>query len=170
MDRTPTRSHWNEKFPSPPSGWARTPYRGAGHHGGVSARGYHTYSPNSPTYSPGFNRGHRGGSPGRYGAGGRGYTGSPAIFGSGGRNFGEKQRRGNSFGNVPVRYKTATWRLVSVVHQGFRRNQITTYTMYFSPSMLEDPWAALQPKHTETPPIHKQDHYHTTESSREVPD
>ncbi|XP_051935619.1 lymphocyte antigen 6 family member pge isoform X1 [Hippocampus zosterae] len=161
MDRTPSRSHWNEKFPSPPSGWARTPYRGSGHHGDFSARGYHTYSPNSPTYSPGFNRGHRGGSPGRYGAGGRGYGGSPAIFGSGGRNFGEKQRRGNRFGRA-VNFSPAA---VNVQHESSG-----SIERYFSPSMLEDPWAALQPKHTETPPIHKQDHCRTTESSREIPD
>ncbi|XP_077352375.1 lymphocyte antigen 6 family member pge isoform X1 [Festucalex cinctus] len=136
MDQTPTRPGWNERFPSPPSGWARTPYRGAGNRGGHHARGHPAYSPNSPTYSPGFNRGHWGGSPGSSGGGGRGFGGSPSMFGSGGRNFGEKQRRGNSFGR-PNNFSP--------------RESSDSIERYFSPSMLEDPWAALQPKHTEAP-------------------
>ncbi|XP_037127741.1 lymphocyte antigen 6 family member pge isoform X1 [Syngnathus acus] len=138
MDQTPTRPKWNERFPSPPSGWARTPYRGAGHRG-ASPQGYYAYTPNSPTYSPGFNRGHWRDSPGS--GGGRGFGGSP-MSGSGGRNFSGKQRRGNNFGR-PTHFNSSA---VNVQHDF--PGPIETY---FSPSMLEDPWAALQPKHTETP-------------------
>ncbi|XP_057704720.1 M-phase-specific PLK1-interacting protein [Corythoichthys intestinalis] len=136
MDRTPSGAQWNERFSSPPSGWGRPPYRGPVHRGG-SGRGCHSYSPNSPTFSPGFNRGQRGGGSG---GGRRSFGGSPAMFGSGGRNFGEKQRGRNSFGS-PSNFKSAS---------NMQRETSDTIERYFSPSMLEDPWAALLPKQTQT--------------------
>ncbi|XP_061546328.1 M-phase-specific PLK1-interacting protein [Phycodurus eques] len=139
MDRSPSVPEWNQRFSSPPSRWARPPYRGPGHRG-ASAQGYPAYSPNSPAYSHGFNRGHRGGSPGGSGGGRRSFGGSPAVFGSGGRNFGEKHRRGNSFGR-PINFSPSASNVQCESSDSIER--------YFSPSMLEDPWAALQQKHTQ---------------------
>ncbi|XP_054655730.1 M-phase-specific PLK1-interacting protein [Dunckerocampus dactyliophorus] len=137
MDRLPARPQLNDSFPSPPSCWARPPYRG---HREASARGYPSYSPTSPMYSPGSNRGHWGGPQAGSGCRGRGFGGSPAVFGSGGRDFGERtQRRGNRF-EWPRNFSPSASKDPSS----------DSVEKYFSPSMLEDPWAALQPKESQT--------------------
>nr|XP_057914479.1 M-phase-specific PLK1-interacting protein [Doryrhamphus excisus] len=135
MDRLPARPPLNDSFPSPPSSWARPPYRG---HREPSARGYPSYSPTSPRYSPGYNRGHWGGPQAGSGYRGRGFRGSP-VFGSGGRDFGA-HRRGNRF-ERPQNFSPSA----------SKDHSSDSVEKYFSPSMLEDPWAALQPKESQTP-------------------
>ncbi|XP_061914431.1 M-phase-specific PLK1-interacting protein [Entelurus aequoreus] len=137
MDRLPARQPWNDRFPSPPSCWTRSPYGGPGHRGG-SSRGYPTYSPTSPMCSPvGFNRGHWG-SP-QTGSGGRGrsFGGSPARFGSGER----AHRRGHRF-ERPLNFSPSSSK--------DQDQSFDSIEKYFSPSMLEDPWAVLQPTEPQT--------------------
>uniref|UniRef100_A0A8C4DKI2 M-phase specific PLK1 interacting protein n=1 Tax=Dicentrarchus labrax TaxID=13489 RepID=A0A8C4DKI2_DICLA len=111
------------RFPSPASCWgfpgARFPY--GGHRGG-SPRGGPAFSPGSPVYSPGSHRGYRDGSPAGFGSGSRGFGDSPAGFGSGSRGFGGQMRRRGGSGSSD-----------------------SSVEKYFSPSMLQDPWAAMQP-------------------------
>ncbi|XP_042285030.1 M-phase-specific PLK1-interacting protein [Thunnus albacares] len=109
------------RFPSPASCWglpgARSPYGG-------SPRGCPPYSPGSPVFSPGSNRGYGGGSPGGFGSGGRGFGG-------------QMRRSGDGF-----------WRPQSCSPASAPRYQpgsSDSVEKYFSPSMLQDPWAALQP-------------------------
>ncbi|XP_041805749.1 M-phase-specific PLK1-interacting protein [Chelmon rostratus] len=116
------------RFPSPASCWgfpgARSPYGGSGHRGG-SPRGGAAYSPGSPFYSPGSNRGY--------------WDGSPAGLNSGSRGFGgQMRRRGGGF-RRPQSFSPAS-------AQKFQSaSSDSSVEKYFTPSMLQDPWAALQP-------------------------
>ncbi|KAM9349706.1 M-phase-specific PLK1-interacting protein [Symphorus nematophorus] len=116
------------RFPSPPSCWGfsgsgppRSPYGG-------SPRAGSPFSPGSPLYSPGQGPGP---GPGPY----RGFrdgsqTGSPSR-GSRGHMRG---RRGSGF------------RRPQSFSPGSAQNlQSDSVERYFSPSMLQDPWASLQP-------------------------
>ncbi|XP_029282673.1 M-phase-specific PLK1-interacting protein [Cottoperca gobio] len=116
------------RFPSPASSWGfpgdRSPYGGSGHRGG-SPRGCPAYSPVSPVYSPDSNQGYRDG------GGSRGFGDSPSGFGGG---FGGHMRhRGCGF-RRPQSFSPAS-----------AQNFQCGVEKYFSPSMLQDPWAALQP-------------------------
>ncbi|XP_044075599.1 M-phase-specific PLK1-interacting protein [Siniperca chuatsi] len=121
------------RFPSPSSCWgfpgARSPYGGSGHRGG-SPRGGPAYSPGSPVYSPGSNRGYRDGSP---------FSG----FGGGSRG-GQMWGRGAGF-RRPQSFSPAS-------APNFQSG--SSVEKYFSPSMLQDPWAALQ---ADTQPDRKQE-------------
>ncbi|XP_040002301.1 M-phase-specific PLK1-interacting protein isoform X1 [Xiphias gladius] len=116
------------RFPSPVSCWglpgARSPYGGSGYRGG-SPRGCPIYSPGSPVYSPGSNRGY--------------WDGSPAGLGSGSWGFGgQMRRRGDGF-RRPQSFSPGS-------AQKFQSGSSdSSVEKYFSPSMLQDPWAALQP-------------------------
>ncbi|XP_070775680.1 M-phase-specific PLK1-interacting protein [Enoplosus armatus] len=122
------------RFPSPTSCWgfhgARSPYGGCGHRGG-SPRGGPAYS---PAYSPGSIRGYRDGSPfSGFNSGSRGFGDSPAGFIGESRGFGGQMwRRGGGF------RRPSTQNLQSGPSD-------SSVEKYFSPSMLQDPWAALQP-------------------------
>ncbi|KAF3698479.1 hypothetical protein EXN66_Car014160 [Channa argus] len=110
------------RFPSPSSCWAfpgaRSPYGGSGHRG-ASTRVCPSYSPGSPSYSPGSNRGYRDRSPGGFISGSRGFGG-------------QMRRRGDGF------------RRPQSFSPNFQSSD-SSVEKYFSPSMLQDPWAALQP-------------------------
>ncbi|XP_030608414.1 M-phase-specific PLK1-interacting protein [Archocentrus centrarchus] len=125
-------------FCSPSSGWGfprspyggspygGSPYRGSPYggspHGGFP-RGYSPYSPCSPGYSPGSNRGYR--------------DGSAAGFGSGSRGFGGPMRqRGNGF-RRPQSYNPTS-------APNFKSSDAPVQK-YFNPSMMQDPWKNLQP-------------------------
>ncbi|XP_022622134.1 M-phase-specific PLK1-interacting protein [Seriola dumerili] len=118
------------RFPSPVSCWgfpgARSPYGGSGYREG-SPRGCPAYSPGSPVYSPGSNRGC--------------WDGSAARFGSGSRGFGgQMRRRGDGF-RRPQSFSPGSAQKFQVKFQ----SSDSSVEKYFSPSMLQDPWAALQP-------------------------
>ncbi|XP_045907208.1 M-phase-specific PLK1-interacting protein [Micropterus dolomieu] len=125
------------RFPSPASCWGfpgtRSPYGG-------SPRGGPAHSPGSPSYSPGSNRGYRDGSPfGGFGGGSRGFGDTPAGFGGGSRGFGGPTwRRGGGF-RRPQSFSPAS---AQNLQSGSADSPVEKY---FSPSMLQDPWAALQP-------------------------
>ncbi|XP_072219730.1 M-phase-specific PLK1-interacting protein [Leuresthes tenuis] len=133
MYRTPVRPQRSPggprpagRFPSPAPCWgfpgARSPYAGSGHRGG-SPRG--PYAPGSPVFSPVSNRGYA--------------DGSPAGFGSGSRDFtGQMRRRGDGFRRPPSFSPTSAPNLQSVASEA-------AVEKFFSPSMLQDPWQALQP-------------------------
>ncbi|XP_033505945.1 M-phase-specific PLK1-interacting protein [Epinephelus lanceolatus] len=114
------------RFPSPASCWsfhgARSPYGGSGHRGG-SPRGCPAFSPGSPVYSPGSNRGYR--------------DGSPAGFGSGSRGFGQSRHRGSGFRRPPSFSPGSA--------HSSQKPSDSSVQRYFSPSMLEDPWSSLLP-------------------------
>ncbi|XP_074505879.1 M-phase-specific PLK1-interacting protein [Sebastes fasciatus] len=107
------------RFSSPASSWrdpgALSPGPPVCSPYGGSPRGYHGY-----TYSPGSHRGYRDGSPARFGSGSRGF--GPRGFGSGSR--GGFQRSGSD-------------------HHMQGGSSDSSVEKYFSPSMLQDPWAAL---------------------------
>ncbi|KAE8290447.1 hypothetical protein D5F01_LYC10020 [Larimichthys crocea] len=130
------------RFPSPPSCWsfagARSPYGGSGHCGG-SPRGGPIYSPRCPVYSPGSVRGYRDASPSGFGNRPRGLGDSPGGFGNGSRAFGgQMRRRGGGF-RRPQSFSPSS-------AQNFQHGSSdSSVEKYFSPSMLQDPWAALQP-------------------------
>ncbi|XP_035491213.1 M-phase-specific PLK1-interacting protein [Scophthalmus maximus] len=120
------------RFPSPVSCWgfpgSRSPHGGSGYRG-VSPRGGAAYSPGSPAYSPGSNRGY--------------WDGSPAGFGSGSRGRGaQMRRRGDGF-RRPQSFSPGS---AQKFHGRFQfGSSDAAVEKYFSPSMLQDPWAALQP-------------------------
>ncbi|KAM7399923.1 hypothetical protein PAMA_004553 [Pampus argenteus] len=104
------------RFQSPSSCWR---FPGTRSPYGGSPRGCPPYSPGSPVYSPGSNR--------EYGG-----------FGSGGREFREQMRRsGDGFRRPPSCSPNSTSRS--------QPRSSDSVEKYFSPSMLQDPWAALQP-------------------------
>ncbi|KAM4550914.1 M-phase-specific PLK1-interacting protein [Odontesthes bonariensis] len=133
MYRTPVRPQQSPgaprpagRFPSPAPCWgfpgARSPF--SGHRGG-SPRGCRPYAPGSPVFSPGSNRGYA--------------DGSPAGFGSGSRDFtGQMRRRGNGFRRPPSFSPTSAPNSQSAGSE-------VAVEKFFSPSMLQDPWQALQP-------------------------
>uniref|UniRef100_A0A665TM57 Uncharacterized protein n=1 Tax=Echeneis naucrates TaxID=173247 RepID=A0A665TM57_ECHNA len=152
MYRTPVRPQRSPgaprpagRFPSPVwcAAGSRSPYGGSGYRGG-SPRGCHAYSPSSPVCSPGSNRGC--------------WDGSAAGFGGGPRGFGgQMRRRGDGF-RRPRSFSPGSAQNVQVRFQVFSRDDpimtselvwvksgITLVEKYFSPSMMQDPWAALQP-------------------------
>ncbi|XP_036938555.1 M-phase-specific PLK1-interacting protein [Acanthopagrus latus] len=115
------------RFPSPASCWGfprdRSPYGGSVHRGG-SPRGGPAYSPGSPVFSPNSNRGYR--------------DGSPAGMGSGSRGFGGQMWRRSGGFRRPQSFSPSS--------QNFQcGSSDSSVEKYFSPSMLQDPWAALQP-------------------------
>ncbi|XP_070700889.1 M-phase-specific PLK1-interacting protein [Pempheris klunzingeri] len=111
------------RFQSPRSCWGLpgpTSTYGGSRHRGRSPWDCPAHSPGSPVYSPGSNRGSR--------------DGSPAGYGSRSRGFGEQMwRRGGGF-RWPRSFSPAP-----------AHNLQPDVQKYFSPSMLQDPWAALQP-------------------------
>ncbi|XP_074545234.1 M-phase-specific PLK1-interacting protein [Halichoeres trimaculatus] len=119
------------RLPSPSSCWgfpgARSPYGGSGPRAG-SPRGGPAYAPGSPVYSPPYSPasswGYREGSPGGFGSGARG---SGGHMWRGGRGF----RRPQSFSPS--------------AHLQQSGSSDAPVEKYFSPAMLQDPWAALQP-------------------------
>ncbi|GAA6235082.1 M-phase-specific PLK1-interacting protein [Lates japonicus] len=124
--RSPGAPRPTGRFPSPVSCWdfpgARSPYGGSGYRGG-SPRGCPPYSPGSPVYSPGSNRGY--------------WDGSPAGFGGGSWGFGgPMRRRGDGF-RRPQSFSPGSAQKL--------QSGSSDVEKYFSPSMLQDPWAALQP-------------------------
>lgn len=127
------------RFPSPSSCMdfpgARSPYGGSGHRGGSPQ----CYPACSPVYSPGSNRGYRDGSPSGFGRGSRGFGDSPSGFGSGSRGFGGQMRRRVGGFRRPQSFSPAS------VHNFQCGSSDSSVEKYFSPSMLQDPWAALQP-------------------------
>uniref|UniRef100_A0A3B4TV44 M-phase specific PLK1 interacting protein n=1 Tax=Seriola dumerili TaxID=41447 RepID=A0A3B4TV44_SERDU len=143
------------RFPSPVSCWgfpgARSPYGGSGYREG-SPRGCPAYSPGSPVYSPGSNRGC--------------WDGSAARFGSGSRGFGgQMRRRGDGF-RRPQSFSPGSAQKFQVKFQVFiytsnssrktgNASSDSSVEKYFSPSMLQDPWAALHSKRTtkQTPEV-----------------
>ncbi|KAM6952073.1 uncharacterized protein PEZ65_009261 [Lycodopsis pacificus] len=143
--RSPGAPRPTERYPSPASCWgfpgARSPYGG-------SARGGPAYSPDSLVQSPGFNRGYRDCSPSGFGSGARGFGDSPPRFCSGPRGFGDSP---SGFGSGPRGFGGQRR-----PRGGFRWAQSfspsahnvrgeSSVEKYFSPSMLQDPWEALQP-------------------------
>ncbi|XP_034744750.1 M-phase-specific PLK1-interacting protein isoform X3 [Etheostoma cragini] len=158
MYRTPDRAQRSPaaprpavRFPSPASGWGypRSPYGRSGQRG-ASPRGCPAYSPASPGYSPGYSpgshRGYRDGSPvgfrdspAGFGNGSRGFGDSPAGFGKGSRGFGNGSR---GFGGQMRCRGSGGLRRPQSFSPASANFQVEKY---FSPSMLQDPWAALQP-------------------------
>ncbi|XP_060901531.1 M-phase-specific PLK1-interacting protein [Labrus mixtus] len=133
--RSPGAPRPTGRFPSPASCWgfpgAPSPYGGSGPRGG-SPHGGPAFSPGSPAYSPASNRGYRGGSP----ASNRGYRdSSPVGFGSG--SGGQMWRTGGRF-RRPQSFSPSA-------HLQQSRCSDAPVEKYFSPAMLQDPWAALQP-------------------------
>uniref|UniRef100_UPI0037E77A8E M-phase-specific PLK1-interacting protein n=1 Tax=Semicossyphus pulcher TaxID=241346 RepID=UPI0037E77A8E len=123
--RSPGAPQPTGRFPSTASCWgfpgARSPYGGSGPRAG-SPRGGPAYSPGSPVYSPASNRGY--------------WDGSPTWFGSGSRGSGGQMwRRGGGF-RRPQSFSP------SHIQSG---SSDAPVEKYFSPAMLQDPWAALQP-------------------------
>ncbi|KAK2822939.1 hypothetical protein Q5P01_023004 [Channa striata] len=121
--------HPDGRFPSPSSCWPypgdRSPYGGPGHRG-ASPRICPTYSPGSPGFSPGF-------SPGSSPGSNRGYRDrSPGGFSRGSRRFGG-----------PMRHRGDGFRRPQSFSPNFQASG--SVEKYFSPSMLQDPWASLQP-------------------------
>ncbi|XP_047446005.1 M-phase-specific PLK1-interacting protein [Mugil cephalus] len=119
--RSPGAPRAAGRFPSPVSCWgfpgARSPYGG-------SPRACPPYSPGSPVYSAGSNRGHS--------------YGSPVGFGGGSRGFGgQMRRRGDGF-RRPLSSPSSGPELQS-------RSSEPPVEKYFSPSMLQDPWKTLHP-------------------------
>ncbi|XP_029380281.1 M-phase-specific PLK1-interacting protein [Echeneis naucrates] len=133
MYRTPVRPQRSPgaprpagRFPSPVwcAAGSRSPYGGSGYRGG-SPRGCHAYSPSSPVCSPGSNRGC--------------WDGSAAGFGGGPRGFGgQMRRRGDGF-RRPRSFSPGSAQNVQL------GSSDAPVEKYFSPSMMQDPWAALQP-------------------------
>nr|XP_046265422.1 M-phase-specific PLK1-interacting protein [Scatophagus argus] len=123
--RSPGATRPGGRFPSPSSSWGfRSPYGGSGHRGG-SPRGGPAFPPGSPVYSPCSNRGHR--------------LGSPAGLGNEFRRFrGQMWHRSGGFRRPPDASPASAQKL-----QGGSSD--SSVEKYFSPSMLQDPWAALQP-------------------------
>ncbi|XP_040910606.1 M-phase-specific PLK1-interacting protein isoform X2 [Toxotes jaculatrix] len=116
--RSPGAPRPTGRFPSPVSCWG---FPGARSPYGGS--GYRGGSPRGcPAYSPRSNRGY--------------WDGSPAGFGSGSRGFGGQMRhRGGGF-RRPQSFSPGSAQKASDA----------SVEKYFSPSMLQDPWAALQPQ------------------------
>ncbi|KAM9844878.1 M-phase-specific PLK1-interacting protein [Aulostomus maculatus] len=146
--QSPVAPRFSGRFPSPSSCWAfpgaRTPYGGSGHRGG-SPRGYAAYSPGSPVYSSGFNQGYRDGSPA---GGGRSFGESPGGFRGGGRGYGGPRRRGDGFRRPRSYSPTSAHNLQPQTSESVEK--------YFSPSMVQDPWAGLQPPAAAPPPGRQQ--------------
>ncbi|XP_026219723.1 M-phase-specific PLK1-interacting protein [Anabas testudineus] len=119
--RSPGAPRPAERFSSPASCWgfpaARSSFNGSGHRG-ASPQGCPAFSPGSPAYSPGSDRVYR--------------DRSPAGFGRGSRGFGGQMwRRGDGFRRLPF-------------SPNFQSPD-SSVEKYFSPLMLQDPWAALRP-------------------------
>ncbi|XP_034535260.1 M-phase-specific PLK1-interacting protein isoform X2 [Notolabrus celidotus] len=121
MDRAPVRPSGRFRSPSSCWGFPGTPHGGSGPPRSGSPRGG---SPYSPVYSPTSVRGYRDGSPARFGSGSRGSGGGMWRRGSGFRRYQSfspsAQHNQSGSSDAPVE-------------------------KYFSPSMMQDPWAALQP-------------------------
>lgn len=143
------------RFPSP--AWvfpgARSPSVGPRCGGSLQYRGSPRGSPGCSPASPaafsnrgcgdspvGFGSGSRGygDSPVTYGAGSRGYGDSPAGFGAGSRGY------GGSGGKMRRRPDGFRRSYGAPGPQGFQ-DRSDAVEKYYSPAMLRDPWADLQP-------------------------
>ncbi|XP_034038412.1 M-phase-specific PLK1-interacting protein-like [Thalassophryne amazonica] len=126
------------QFPSPswsytgaPSPSGRPTYGSFGPRG-ASPRGGPRYSPHSPGYFPGSHRGFSEAPPARP----RWFGNSPAGFG-----FRGKQRRGSNGFWGPRSYSPAS----AHGFQGRASDHSDSIEKYFSPAMLQDPWAGMKP-------------------------
>ncbi|XP_056267077.1 M-phase-specific PLK1-interacting protein [Pseudoliparis swirei] len=110
-----SRAAWLERYPLAPAGLSR--------------------SPPAP-HAFGSHRGYSGGSPSGFGSGSRGFGDSPSGFGSGSRGFGGPRRHRGAGSRRPQSFSPSNLQVKSRGDASVEK--------YFSPSMMQDPWEALQ--------------------------